>query len=268
MLKLDLQFFAEGEDDLDIDSMMAEFESEWTDEGESDEQEDSGTDSEEQEDVEQSDESADNDSTPNTQTPEITPNPNDDDADKRNRAFADLRRQADENKKYADFIQKLADDSGVRPEDLLARYAERQLADQAEKQGDSVETLRKLNANEARLAQLEERLTGERLENQINSVKGKYTATDDDIRGTFDYMFQSGVDPRTQEVDFEKFYRAANLDSIIQKEVEKSRQQDLADKKKRQESASIPNGASVTQSNGELSDEDVDAILAKMDIKI
>jgi hypothetical protein len=34
LLDLDLQLFAEGEDDLDLDSMMEEFESEWNDEDE------------------------------------------------------------------------------------------------------------------------------------------------------------------------------------------------------------------------------------------
>jgi hypothetical protein len=34
LLDLDLQLFADGEDDLDLDSMMEEFESEWNDEDE------------------------------------------------------------------------------------------------------------------------------------------------------------------------------------------------------------------------------------------
>jgi hypothetical protein len=131
-----------------------------------------------------------------------------------------------------------------------------------------VEHLQKLNDTETRLSQLEEQLFAERLNNQVEGVLSKYGNDEDAVRSTFEYMAQSGIDPRVQQVDFEKLYRAANLDNIIQKEVEKSRQQDLSDKKKRQESASIGNGTSVSPSKGDLSDEDVDAILAKFDIKI
>lgn len=262
MLKLDLQFFAEGEDDLDIDSMMAEFESEWEDE--------EPLNTEESPEIPETDSEQSDEETPTEEQPqtETTPNPNDDDADKRNRAFADLRRQADENKKYADFIQRLAEDSGVKPDDLLSRYEERRLQDEAEKQQIPVELLKRQTSTESELAQLKEQLFVERLDTQINAVIAKHGADDNLIRSTFEFMAHAGIDPRVQQVDFEKMYRAANLDSILQKEVEKSRQQDLADKKKRQDSASIPNGASVTQSNGELSDEEVDAILAKMDIRI
>jgi hypothetical protein len=215
--------------------------------------------------VEETDDSPEEtEETPN----EETPNPNDDDADKRNRAFADLRRQADENKKYAEFISRLAKDSGTTPDEILSRYQERQVEEQAEAQGVPVEHLQKLNDTETRLSQLEEQLFAERLNNQVEGVLSKYGNDEDAVRSTFEYMAQSGIDPRVQQVDFEKLYRAANLDNIIQKEVEKSRQQDLSDKKKRQESASIGNGTSVSPSKGDLSDEDVDAILAKFDIKI
>jgi hypothetical protein len=113
LLDLDLQLFADGEEDLDLDSMMAEFEAEWTDEdtNEPDHSEESET-----------DEALDQEGEPTTQeeTEEETPNPNDEDTDKRNRAFADLRRQAEENKKYADFISRLAQDSGVStPDEIL-----------------------------------------------------------------------------------------------------------------------------------------------------
>lgn len=247
-----------GENDLDFDSMLEEFESEWED-----------TESEESTEVDQEgDQEVEETEVDDSQEETPQPNPNDEDTDKRNRAFADLRRQADENKKYADFISRLAQESGTTPEEILSRYQERQMEEQAEQQGVPVEHLRKLNDTETRLSQLEEQLVSERLNSQIESVISKYGENEDSIKSTFEYMSQAGIDPRVQPVDFEKLYRAANLDTIIQKEVENARQNDLANKKKRQDSASIGNGTSVSPSNNDLSDEDVDAILAKFDIKI
>jgi hypothetical protein len=261
MLKLNLQMFAEGEDDndLDIDSMLAEFEEEWEDEESADETPE----------VEESEEVEEVEGEPTTQTEEETPNPNDENEDKRNRAFADLRRENEANKKYAQFIQKLAEEGGVTPDDLLARYEERNLQAEAERQNIPVELLKRQNSTESELAQLKDQMRAERMDAQINKVVDKYGADDDSIRSAFQYMAETGLDPRTADnVDFEKFYRAANLDSIIQKEVANAKQQDLENKKKRQESASIGNGKSVSPSSGDLSDDDFDSIMKSLDMRL
>lgn len=257
LVKLDLQRFAEGEDDsLDLDSMLAEFEAEWTEDEveETEPEEDTPTDEgSEEEEVDE----------------EPQPNPNDEDAEKRNRAFADLRRQADENRKYAEFIQALASESGVTPDEILARYQERQLQSEAEKQQVPVEFLKETRETQSELTQLKEQLRAERMDAQINSVINKYGADDDSIRSTFESMARAGIDPRVADnVDFETFYRATNLDTIIQKEVEQARQKDLEDKKKRQDSASIGNGTSVSPSSGTMDDDEFEAILSRMDIRL
>jgi hypothetical protein len=138
LLDLDLQLFADGEDDLDLDSMMEEFESEWNDEDEVEETEESTPTDDESQDAEEQEE---------TQTEETT-NPNDSDEHKRNQAFQTLRQQAEENKKYADFINRLAQDSGVSPEEILNRYQERQLEAEAEQQNVPVDVLKRLNTLE------------------------------------------------------------------------------------------------------------------------
>jgi hypothetical protein len=259
LLKLDLQLFADGEDNLDIDSMLAEFEAEYEeDEVETDEVETETETEDEGEPTTQED----------TQTEEEQPNPNDEDADKRNRAFADMRRELETAKKYADALKRIAEEGGVNPDELLERYEQRRLQAQAEQTGVPVEFLQKQTATEARLQHLEENLRAERIDAQVNQAITKYGATDDDIRGTFQYMMESGVDPRVAEnVDFEKFYRAANLDKIIQKEVENARQTDLENKKKRQESASIGNGTSVSPSNNELTEDEFNAELERLGIR-
>lgn len=258
LLKSNLQMFADGEEDLSLDEELAAFEAEWQDEETETGEETTEETQDESQEVEETEELT-----------EETPNPNDEDAEKRNKAFADLRRQADENRKYAEFMQRLAEESGVTPDEILSRYQERKLQDEAQKQNVPVEFLKESRETKSELSQLKESLRAERMENQIQSVSSKYGANEDAIRDTFKYMFDSGIDPRTQDnVDFEKFYRAANLDSIIQKEVENARQKDLEDKKKRQESASIPNGTSVSPTSGDMSDEEFDAELKRLGISL
>jgi K+-transporting ATPase c subunit len=259
LLDLDLQLFADGEDDLDLDSMMEEFESEWNDEDEVEETEESTPTDDESQDAEEQEE---------TQTEETT-NPNDSDEHKRNQAFQTLRQQVEENKKYADFISRLAQDSGVSPEEILNRYQERQLEAEAEQQNVPVDVLKRLNTLEQENSTTKEQLRAERMETQIESVKAKYGADDNAIRAAFEEMLDSGIDPRvTDNVNFEKFYRAANVESIIQKEVENARQKDLANKKQRQTSAAIGNGTSVSPSSDGLSDDEFDEILKNMDIRL
>lgn len=256
----------ENEREIDLDSLLEEFENEWEEESnDSDVTDDAEVGNDE---VGEPSDSEIDDSEQVDETETTNPNPNDEDADRRNRAFADLRRQADENKKYAEFISRLAQDSGVTPDEILNRYEERRLEERAEQDGVPVEHLRKLNDTEGRLSQLEEQLFAERLNSQVESVIAKHGNDENLIRSTFEYMAQAGIDPRVQQVDFEKLYRAANLDTIIQKEVANARQADLANKKKRQDGASIANGSSVSPPSGDLSDEEVDSILAKFDIRI
>lgn len=263
LMKLNLQLFADGEDDLDLDSMLEEFNNEWPDE----EVEETSTETaEETETVEEAEEETESEDVSH-ETKEDKPLESDE--EKRNKAFAELRRERDEAKRFADFIKRMADDNGVAPEDILKRYDEKRLEVQAEKDGVPLDVLKRINALETENKEVKEREAAARLDAQIQSVMTKYNADDNAIKATFEEMFKAGVDPRTSSnVDFEKFYKAANFDSIVQAEIEKARQADLANKKKRQTDAVPPNGNSVTQSDGDLSDEEVDSILAKMDIKI
>jgi hypothetical protein len=238
--------------------MLQEFEEEWDDEESAEEVSEETEETQEVEEVSESEEQ---------EQPEV--NPNDEDADKRNAAFAAMRRENEANKKYADFIQRLAEEGGVSPDDLLARYEERNLQAEAQRQQVPVELLKRQNATESELHTLKEQMRAERMNAQLEAVTEKYGADDDSIREAFKYMVETGLDPRTADnVDFEKFYRAANLDTIIQNEVKTARQRDLEDKKKRQESASIGNGTSVSPSSGDMDDDEFDSILKGLNMRL
>lgn len=255
MLKLDLQFFAED----DIQSMMEEFEAEWN---ENEEQPETET----VEGNEETQEETSTDEVEETSTETTQPDLNDD--SKRNQAFAQLRREAQEAKKYQEFVAKLAEQNGVTPDDVLARFEERRLEEEAEKQNVPVEVLKRLQTLEQENQSVKESAFAERFNTQVENTIQKFGATDEEVRSTFQYALDNGIDFKTTSMTFEAVHRMAHLDTIIAKEVEKARQTDLENKRKRQTSATIPNGNSVTQASDELSDEEVDKILARMNIRI
>jgi hypothetical protein len=252
----------DNEEVLSFEDELAAFEEEWQDEESTEVEQEADQEVEEVED--------EGEPTTQEETEEETPNPNDPDAEKRNAAFAELRRQADENRKYAEFINRLAQDSGVTPEEILNRYQERQLQAEAEQQKVPVEFLKESRQTQSELSQLKEQLRAERMEAQIETVKAKYGADDNSIRAAFQDMLESGIDPRVQDnVNFEKFYRAANLDAIIQKEVQNAQQKALENKKQRQTSASLPNGKSVSPTSGnDWSDDDFNAELERLGLRL
>jgi hypothetical protein len=180
--------------------------------------------------------------------------------DKQNKAFAELRRKAEENEKAKQFLQQLANEAGVSEEEILNRYSQRALQAEAEKNNVPVEVMQRIKTLEEENRTVKESAVAERMDKQIRATIDKYGATDEDIRATFTEMLNSGVDPRTNpNVDFEKFYKAANFDKILENKVKEAQQTSLSQKKKRQAQAAIPNGTSTTQPGT----SDIDDLVSK-----
>lgn len=265
MLKLDLQFFNDEEETFDLEAFQQEFEAEWNEtDHETDVPEEDTTEVEQEEQSEETEQEDEEQGEPEEQT---DVDPNDPEEDKRNRAFADLRRQAQENEKYAKFVQQIADQNGLKPEDVMQRFEEQRLAKEAEEQNVPVDVLKRLNELETQNQQLSESRLAERFDSQVNSVRDKYQASDQELQETFKYMADNGLDPRQSNVSFEAAYKMAHMDSIIEKQVQASRQKDLEEKQKRQSSSALPGGNSVSQSD-EITDEFIDQQLEKMGIRI
>jgi len=187
-----------------------------------------------------------------------------DDEQKRNRAFAELRRRAEENERYAAFVKKLAEETGLEPEALIKRIEERQLQMQAQQQNVPVDVLKRLKALEEENRMIRETTAAQRMDEQIKNVINTYKASDEEIQNTFAYMLRNGVDPRENPmVNFEDFYRAANFDKIIERKIKEAEQSVLSKKKERQMKASVAHegGTALTEDIDELIDKEVAAIL-------
>ena len=181
-----------------------------------------------------------------------------DEEEKRNRAFAELRRRAEANEKYAKVIEEIALQAGTTPEELLKRFEQRKLEQEAKAQNVPVEYLQKQKQLEEEIRTLKEQTAAEKFQMQIDKVINTYKANEEEIRATFEYMVSLGIDPRENpNVDFERMYKAANLDRILEREKTQAKQSLLSKKKERQEKAAIPHESGATQV------DDMDAILDK-----
>jgi hypothetical protein len=252
------------EKEFDLEQFQAEFEAEWDNS-----EDDNNVENEEV--VDETVDTVDNpeDEEPQEEEPQTEEPPiNDPDQEKRNRAFADMRRQLEESKKYADFLKNLAEQNGTTPDELLSRYQERQLEAEAEKQQVPVDVLKRINALEQENQTIKQNTFAERFQVQVDSVADKYGANEDDIRETFKYAIENGIDFENSRISFDAVYKMAHHDTLVQKQVEQARQKDLEEKRKRQSTSALPSGTSTSPSSDDLSDEAVLKMLKDMDIQI
>jgi hypothetical protein len=247
-----------GEKDFSLEEFENEFNESWT--------EDDDTNNEIQtEDVEDLD-------TEETETEEVeeteveeeeSPQIHNEDEHKRNEAFKNLRVQAQENQKYADFIQQLAEQNGVSPQEIIERFEQRKLEEQAEKENVPVDVLKRLNSLEEENRSIKEHSFANSFNSEVDRVVSENNLSNEEVQSVFSYMHEKGyvVDGKPT-VPFEDAFFLANRQNIIQREVEKTRQQELSEKKKRQTSSALPSGNNVSQTDD--IDAEVDAYIKSL----
>jgi hypothetical protein len=258
--KINLQFFAEGDEpedtSFDLEAFEQEFNENWKEEDEPQTEETTDEDGEsevtdstdtdensdevdEQSTEDQTDELEVEDKKKVLQTPE------------QNEAFKKMRLQLEEAKKKASLVDKIAEQNGISSEEVLKQYEESLIKKQAEEQKIPVDVLKRLNNQENEISQMKYQSFATSFNSQVEKVKSDNNLTDDEIFAVMDYMKDNQLNPQT--IKFEDAYFLANKETFVQKQIEKTRQQELSDKKKRQQSSAIPNdgSASPTDSVGD-----------------
>jgi hypothetical protein len=246
---LDLRTF-DDEEEFDFDKFSQEFEENWQeDDSSSEEEEEEDNSSSEEEDSEsESEEEEDSKSEEESQKQEEGTQ-----QQKNDRAFADLRRKADENEKFARFVKGVADKSGMTPEQVIEAYEQQNLAKEAEEQKIPVETLKRIRDLETDNKNTKEQAQRDKLNSDITSTMQKYNLTEDEVKSTIKQALSDNIN--LYQTPFEKVHQIVNFDTIVEKRVEAARQKDLENKKKRQESSAPPN-----ESSGKTNDlDDVEA---------
>jgi hypothetical protein len=241
--------------ELDLESLEAEFEESFEDyeddaEEESNEENldvdsdepsdqsfDEQNDESEQEDADDDSETIDEDIEQTEETPQESP-----EAETYRRQIEALEREIAESKKAANVIDELAKQSGVSRDELIRRYEQSQLAEEAKRQNVPVEYLEKQREMEKELQSLKEDRLREQFNFQVSNVKSKYNLSDDDISKTIDYAITNGLDAFNPATNFEAIYKAANFDTMLEQKVKETRQKELAEKQKRMNKSTVPHG--------------------------
>lgn len=256
LLPLDLQFFSTDFDLTQVDQWMQEHQAEQrgaddNPEPDNDEiLEDGVEEVEEDEEVEEVEEVENPEQDEEPQQQNQLP----DDEQKRNAAFAEMRRQNQELARQAAFIKSIADQAGMTVEELQQQWEADQLAKRAEQEGVPVEVLQRQAQTDQELAQLRQQVQGQRVNAEVAAVKQKYSASDDQIQATIDYALQNGMAESITNgaIPFEAVFKIAHMDSLIEDAKKGAVQQNLAAKKQRQKEAPVASGggtATVTDSD-------------------
>lgn len=254
LLKLNLQYFADAFDDIDIDAIDEQILGEEQPEEtiETDELQDSETLEDAEGDEIEQDEQPEDDS--------LAPDLSNDDG--RNAAFAEIRRENQRLAKEAEFIRKFAEDNGMTVEQLQEQYEEQRLAKEAEQKGVPVEVIKRLSTLEQENEQVKAQAQTERFNAEVHATLTKYKGTQEDFNNVVKYVQQNGMTDalRAGSVSFEAMYKLANMDTMIEKAQRDAVQRDLATRKKRQQEAPI--GAGTLNVSAATTEDDIDALAA------
>lgn len=267
LVSLDLQYFAAGDltDDFDFDKFDEDFEKsiaadeEGNPEGEPT-PEGGEVDEGQDENLSEEEPQGEQDQQQQESTPDLT------EEQKRNAAFAQLRRERDEAARKAAWLEKLAQDSGMTVEELQQRYEEQRLKKEAEQQGVPVEVLQRLQKTEQENEQIKARLQAETFNKQVTETLAKYSGTEENFNNTIKYAQENGLFEalKAGAVTFEAAYKLAHIDTMLEEAKKSAVQEDLARQKKRQEEAPLAVGSGTPPSPTDDLDDQVMAEVAEM----
>lgn len=214
------------------------------------------------EDIEPEDENADTDADPEDENLDHMS----EDEQRRNAAFADMRRQKEEAERQAAFVKQMADHYGMTPEQLQQQWADDQLAQQAEKLGVPVDFLRQQTQDRQEVQSLRQQVENQNVRAQVAETMTKYNATQDEINAAVTYAQENGLTQMifSGALPFEQAYKLAHVDSLIGSAERKAVQKSLSNKKARQKAAApAPSGGAA-----EVDEDDLDAKAAAYAAKL
>lgn len=193
--------------------------------------------------------------------PEPTPTDvNDPDIHKRNEAFKKLREEKQKLEESDKLLGELATQYGITKEELISKFKEDRIKKQAESQGMSVEQYKRLQALENEVSTIREQYQREAFNYEADRLVRKYNLTEKEVEVAIMQISALGVDVLSNPKLLEPLYKSINYDTAV----EKGRQAQLAETKKRRESAASPTlgtrGTNVDTSDADM-DAEIDAFL-------
>ena len=183
-------------------------------------------------------------------------------------AFAEMRRQVEQNEPLAKWVRDLAAQQGFQdPQELIDAFQEQKLAKEAEAQGVPVDVYKRLHDLEQQNRQKDEEVFATKFNQEVDATKHKHNLDDAQINDVLKYMGQNGYisqDGKTK-ISFEDAYILANKDSMIQQAEERGRNSYLKTKKKQQQESTPNVGTHAQDKDSTGLDYSEDAILKHLE---
>lgn len=158
------------------------------------------------------------------------------DQEKSNKAFAEMRIS---NKKYKDFFDRITKVSGLTEEQFINSMIQNLDAEQAKKQNTSPEVIQKLREQDERISQYEQREREKDFMNGLNILQTKFNLSQKELGDFVKDVAAKGIDLMDSKLDYETLYKGIYFDKLVEKEVEKKRQEMITAQTKA-EKASVP----------------------------
>lgn len=269
LLPLDIQMFSDGFDlsPEDRDALFGQYQQEIEVDPEDTGTEDEIVEGDDEEDELDPEENPEDDNLdPDTDPEGGEPDHLSEDEQRRNAAFADMRRQKEAAEQQAAFVKQMADHYGMTPEQLQQQWADDQLAQRAEKEGIPVEFLRQQTQDRQEVQSLRQQVENQNVRAQVAETMTKYNATQDEINAAVTYAQENGLTQMifSGALPFEQAYKLAHVDSLIGSAEKKAVQKSLSNKKARQKAAApAPSGGAA-----EVDEDDLDAKAAAYAAKL
>ena len=168
------------------------------------------------------------------------------DQEKSNKAFAEMRIS---NKKYKDFFDRITKVSGLTEEQFINNMIQSLDAEQAKRQNTSPEVIQKLREQDERISQYEQREREKDFMNGLNVLQTKFNLNQKELGEFVRDVASKGIDLMNSKLDYETLYKGIYFDKLVEKEVEKKRQEMITAQTKA-EKASVP-GSSTGKTDKE-----------------
>jgi hypothetical protein len=246
---------------FNIDSLVEELDKEFASEAESEdspvaqvEEEPAETEEAEQEvEEELEDEEAEEDEEVEEEAEE-----EDEELHRRNEAFKRLREERDQYAETDKFLEEIAAEYGLTKQQLINNWKDETAKRRAKKEGITPQQFARQQELEQKVAELELQNRKEIFNIRTQALVDKYNLSEGDVDDMFAQANTMGIDITTNPDLLEFVYKATNYDSAL----ERGRQQQLANSKKRSKTAAGRTGTRGTPTEeSDNWDNEIESIL-------
>lgn len=167
---------------------------------------------------------------------------------KEHQGWARLRKERDEYRKYFQFLDDLAKSQGMTVEQLVERVNQMRIKAEAEQRGVDPEVWREIQEMRQENKLIKQQAAQTAYLSRVKEFMVREGLTDKDLESAWAYAAEKGYyndELGVPTLDIEELYFLANRERLVQEQVKKARQKELAEKRRRQKTAPIPHGGNA-----------------------